>query len=116
MEKAALAAAMEPGARTAQLAASSGAVMAEVVTTAEGRGYFMAGAMPRLPAGRTYQLWARMGEEPGSATVSVGVLGRRPGVMAFNTDEHVMGFSVTEEDAPGVNRSVRPTMIEGWLA
>lgn len=116
MEKAALAAAMEPGARTARLAASSGSVMAEVVTTTDGRGYFVADHMPSLPAGRTYQLWALMGEDPGSAVVSVGVLGRSPGVMAFNADATVMGFAVTEEDAPGVNRSIQSAMIEGWLA
>lgn len=116
MEKAALAASMERGARTAGLTASSGSVMAKVVTTADGRGYFMADAMPPLPAGRTYQLWALMGEEPGSAVVSVGVLGRSPTVVAFNADAKVMGFAVTEEDAPGVTRTDRPVVMEGWLA
>lgn len=116
MERAALSAAMAPDSRTAALASSDGAVLAEVVTTADGRGYFMTDALPRLPDGRTYQLWALMGEEPGSPVVSVGVMGRNPTVMAFNSDAGVMGFVVTEEDAPGVARSTHPPMLQGRLA
>jgi hypothetical protein len=116
MEQAALAAAMEPGARSTRLEAATGAVLAKVVTTADGRGYFMADEMPSLPAGRTYQLWALMGEDLDSAVVSVGVLGRDPTVMAFNADPGVQGFVVTEEDAPGVAESTQPAMAEGWLA
>lgn len=116
MERAAFAATMEPDARTAELAAADGHMMAKVVVTADGHGYFMADAMPALPAGRTYQLWAVMGDEPGSAVVSAGVMGREPGVMAFTTDAGVMQFVVTEEQSPGVARSVQPAMLSGSLA
>jgi len=116
MERAALSATMEPGARTAALSASDGAVVAKVVTTPDGRGYFMADAMPRLPDGRTYQLWALMGDGAGSPVVSVGVMGRKPSVMAFTADAGVTGFVVTEENAPGVARSTEPAMLQGRLA
>jgi hypothetical protein len=116
MERAALSATMEPGARTAALSASDGAVVAKVVTTPDGRGYFMADAMPRLPDGRTYQLWAQMGDGAGSPVVSVGVMGREPSVMAFTADAGVTGFVVTEEDVPGVARSTQPAMLQGRLA
>ncbi|MBM3660200.1 MAG: hypothetical protein FJW95_11975 [Actinobacteria bacterium] len=116
MERAALAATMEPGSRTAELAAGDGAMMAKVVVSPEGRGYFMTDAMPELPRGRTYQLWAVMGDAPGSAIVSAGVMGREPGVMAFTTDAGVTRFVVTEEEAPGVARSVQPALISGTLA
>jgi len=116
MERAALAATMEPGARTAELAAADGEMMAKVVVTPDGRGYFMTDAMPELPRGLTYQLWAVMGDEPGSAIVSAGVMGREPTVMAFTTDAGVTQFVVTEEKSPGVARSVQPAMASGALA
>ena len=116
MERAALAATMEPDARTAELAAADGHMMAKVVVTADGHGYFMTDAMPELPAGRTYQLWAVMGDTPGAAVVSAGVMGRDPHVMAFATDAGVTQFLVTEEQSPGVARSVQPAMLVGTLA
>lgn len=116
MEEAAFAAAVQPGARAAEMESSSGAVGAKVVATADGHGYLMVDHLPRLPAGRTYQLWALMGEEPGSAVVSVGVLGRAPAVVAFTTDPEVMGFAITEEAAPGATTRSQPMMLEGWLA
>ena len=57
-----------------------------------------------------------MGNDPGSAVVSAGVMGREPDVMAFTTDTGVTRFVVTEERAPGVARSVQPSMLEGTLA
>jgi hypothetical protein len=91
-------------------------MMAKVVLTTDGHGYFMSDAMPELPRGRTYQLWAVMGDEPGSAVVSAGVMGRAPAVMAFTTDAGVTQFIVTEERAPGVERSDRPAMLIGEIA
>jgi hypothetical protein len=116
MRRAALAAAMEPGARAAELATIDGTVMAKVVATVDGRGYFMAKKMAALPRGRTYQLWAVMGERPGSPVVSVGVLGRSPTVTGFNADPSVSSFAVTREDAPGVATSSQAAMVTGRLA
>jgi hypothetical protein len=117
MERAALAATMQPGARMAELAASDAdPMMAKVVVTPDGHGYLMSDGLPRLAAGRTYQLWAVMGDAPGSAVVSAGVMGAKPGVMAFTTDAGVTGFVVTEEPSPGVVRSTQPPMLQGRLA
>ena len=117
MERAALAATMQPGARTAELAASdTDPMMAKVVVTPDGHGYLMSDGLPALASGRTYQLWAVMGDAPGSAVVSAGVMGAKPGVMAFTTDAGVTGFVVTEEPSPGVVRSTQPPMLQGRLA
>jgi hypothetical protein len=116
MERAAAAAAMEPGARFAQLTSSTGTVMASIVTTADGRGYLVVDQLPRLPEGQTYQLWALMPDGMDPTMVSVGVLGRDPDVSAFTTDAQVMGYGLTMEDSPGVMVTDQPMVFEGRLA
>jgi anti-sigma factor RsiW len=116
MERAAAAAAMEPGARVAELASDDGTVMASIVTTADGRGYVMVDKLPKLRAGQTYQLWALMPDGMKPTMVSVGVLGRNPSVSAFTSDTKVMGYGLTMEDSPGVMVTDQPMMIEGRLA
>ncbi len=117
MERAALVATMQPGARTAELAVSDAdPMMAKVVVTPDGHGYLMSDGLPTLASGRIYQLWAVMGDGPGSAVMSAGVMGATPGVMAFTTDAGVTGFLVTEERSPGVARTNRPPVLQGHLA
>ena len=116
MERAAAAAAMEPGARVAELTSDSGTVMASVVTTLDGRGYVVVDHLPRLPDGQTYQLWALMPDGMQPTMVSVGVLGRNPSVSAFTTDTEVMGYGLTMEDSPGVMVTDQPMTFEGRLA
>jgi len=116
MTSAAKDAAMEPGARVAQLTSDDGTVMANIVTTADGRGYVMVDKLPKLRAGQTYQLWALMPEGMKPRMVSVGVLGRKPSVSAFTTDTKVMGYGLTTEDSPGVMVTDQPMMVEGMLA
>jgi hypothetical protein len=115
MERAAEAAAMEPGARVARLTSSSGTVMAKVVTTVDGRGYLVVQNLPELDEGQTYQLWALMPDGMEPTMVSVGVLGRNPTVSAFTTDTKVMGYGLTMEDSPGVMVTDQPMMFEGRL-
>jgi anti-sigma-K factor RskA len=115
MEEVATTAAMEPGARTAHLVSDNGDVMANVVTTADGRGYLVVKKLPKLPEGQTYQLWALMPDGMTPTMVSVGVLGRSPTVSAFTTDTKVMGYGLTMEDAPGVMVTDQPMMFEGRL-
>ena len=116
MERAAAAAAMEPGARVAQLTSDGGALMASVVTTADGRGYVVVKDLPKLPEGQTYQLWALMPDGMQPTMVSVGVLGRQPSVSAFTTDTKVTGYGLTSEDSPGVMVTDQPMTFEGRLA
>jgi anti-sigma-K factor RskA len=116
MERAASAAAMEPGSRVAQLVADDGKVMANIVTTDDGRGYLVVERLPRLPEGQTYQLWALMPDGMEPTMVSVGVLGRAPAVSAFTADTKVTGYGLTMEDAPGVMVTDHPMVFEGRLA
>jgi len=115
MARAALAATMEPDTRTADLMTADGHRMAFVVVTAGGRGYFMSSALPELPRGRTYQLWAVMGDGLSTPVVPAAVMGRDPHVMAFTNDPGVTRFVVTEEPAPGVVHTSQPPMLEGTL-
>jgi hypothetical protein len=116
MEQAAAIARMTDGSRTAELVASDGTMMAEIVVTADGRGFVSPSELPTLPAGRTYQLWAMSDDWPETPAVSVGVLGRDPSVFAFQADGGVAGFAITEERAPGVERTRQAEKFEGWLA
>jgi anti-sigma-K factor RskA len=116
MQRAANAAAMEPGARVAELTSERGTVMASVVTTVDGRGYVVVDNLPKLPPGQTYQLWALMPDGMQPTMVSVGVLGRSPTVSAFTTDTKVMGYGLTTEDSPGVMVTDQPMMVQGRLA
>ena len=116
MREAAFDAAMEPDSRVAALAATNGTVKAKVVTTTDGRGYFMRDQLPALAAGRTYQLWALMDNATNPTMISVGVLGRNPTVSAFTAAGEVMGYAVTEEASPGVGSSTQPMMLKGMFS
>ena len=74
---AALASAAESasGARKAKLVDGGGNVLATAVVLPDGTGY-LTSQLPRLPAGRTYQLWGVDNRN----TISLGVMGRDPDV------------------------------------
>jgi anti-sigma-K factor RskA len=74
------------------------------------RAWLLAGALDELPDGRTYQLWGLAGDE----LVSVAVLGRDPGTMAFDADGYAL-LAITEEDAPGVVQSANDPVAAGEL-
>jgi anti-sigma-K factor RskA len=79
---------------------------AEVVMLPDGTGYLMAKELPTLSDGSTYQLWAEVPTESGARMVSLGILGRTPGISAFRLAATPMMFEVTSErdagsDAPG---------------
>ncbi len=61
-------------------------------------GYLHAGGLPELDEGRTYQLWADLGER----RISLGVLGSRPKVATFEIAGEVLGLAITEEQGAGV--------------
>src|SRR5205814_1949498 len=64
----------------------------------DGSGFVMAGSMPALPEGRTYQLWALKADD---TKISLGVLGPRPGVTAFKMVGDVIGFAISDEAGSG---------------
>ena len=86
-----------PGARQAKLVDPDGAVLANAVVLPDGRGY-LTSELPKLPAGRTYQLWGVDSRN----TISLGVMGRSPTVIAFHASGHPAALAVTEERAGGV--------------
>jgi anti-sigma-K factor RskA len=91
----------EAGARTATLVDADGNALATAVVLPDGRGY-LESSLPSLPHGRTYQLWS----VGGAQTVSLGVLGRDPGVVAFAAAPGTTSLAVSDETAGGV---VAPT-------
>ena len=91
------AAATAPGARHVALADQDGNTRATAVVTRDGTGYLTSN-LPPAPAGHTYQLWgiSRAG------TISLGVLGRDPGTVAFKAAVPTTSLAITTEVAGGV--------------
>lgn len=98
----------EPDAELVQLQSPDGVHEARVVMS-DGTGYLHAAALPELPEGRTYQLWADMGEN----RISLGILGSRPEVASFAMDREVLGLAITEEIASGVVVSEQAPLVYG---
>ena len=74
------------------------------------------GGLPTLDADATYQLWAKVGDGNAAHMVSLGVLGRDPGITAFNLAATPTMFEVTAEptagsDAPGTNVVLRGAVV-----
>jgi hypothetical protein len=90
-------AATAPGSRHVTLADGSGNALATAVVTTDGSGY-LTSELPPAPAGHTYQLWGitRTG------TISLGVLGRDPGTIAFKAAVPTTSLAITTEVAGGV--------------
>ncbi len=90
-------AATAPGARHATLTSSDGTALATAIMTTDGSGY-LTSELPPAPAGHTYQLWGitRTG------TISLGVLGRDPGTVAFQAAGPTTSLAITTEVVGGV--------------
>jgi hypothetical protein len=86
-----------PGARHAVLTDSAGRTLATAVVLRDGTGY-LTSALPHLPAGRTYQLWGITKKD----TISLGVLGPKPSVVAFKAAAPTKRLAITTERAGGV--------------
>jgi len=90
-------AAETPGARHAALTDPGGTTLATAVVTPDGTGY-LTSKLPPVAPGRTYQLWgvSRAG------TISLGVLGRAPKIIAFKAAAPTQRLAITTEAAGGV--------------
>lgn len=113
VRRAASAAMADPGARIVRLVGAASAGSAEVVTMPDGGGFLMGHEVPRLPEGRTYQLWAMSGDHDAPTLVSTAILGRTLRVLAFHAPQSVLGFVITDEAAPGSVRSVEEPVLAG---
>jgi anti-sigma factor RsiW len=102
------AALLDPRAHQVTLMASaSGAARAGravvLVLLPDGSAFALNTGLPRLEAGRTYQLWGAVGNR----LVSLGLLGSQPQDVAFRVDPGatIRSFAVTAEVAGGVVQS-----------
>ena len=94
--------AKNPGGRTVALAAPSGAVLARAIVGSDGSGRLLNDHLGALPANRTYQLWALMGDKQHPTVVSAGVLGNDPERVNFKVAGPLVGLALTVEQAGGV--------------
>ncbi len=110
LERAYQAAEATPGSDLVQLTSFDGQVAHAVITT-DGLGYLRASSLPRLPEGRTYQLWGDAGDQ----RISLGPLGPDPEVATFEVSARYVGLAITEESEPGVIVSEQPVLAYGSL-
>lgn len=101
IERSAQQALADPSSELVDLSGGDLKVNVRAAVTADGTGYLFAEDLPELPDDQTYQLWAARDDN----VVSVGVLGNRPRVSAFQTATDAKALAITVEDAGGVVRS-----------
>jgi len=100
----------DPSAARTQLVSPDGAVTVAAVLLPNGMGYLMAQDMPSLDRDLTYQLWG----QTGSGLISLGLLGADPNeIVAFQAADDVQALAITEEQAPGVERSTNTPALAG---
>jgi hypothetical protein len=113
MEQQAMAARGSADAHVIALDAMEGDGGAEVVMLPDGTGYLMGHELPALDADRSYQLWAKVGEGNAAQIVSLGVLGRAPGITPFRLAATPTMFEVTTEPATGSARPGAGVVLRG---
>jgi hypothetical protein len=89
---------------------------AEVVMLPDGTGYLMGHGLPELDADRSYQLWAKVGHGNAARMVSLGVLGRAPGITPFRLSATPTMFEVTTEPATGSAEPGAGVVLRGEVA
>jgi hypothetical protein len=97
--------------RLTSLSSSSSTDTVTVVLTKSGTGFVEASRLTSLPADKTYQLWAVIGDQ----TISLGLLGSSPSVVPFSVagNSTVSAFAITAERAGGVVHSVNQPVVAG---
>jgi len=88
----------------------------EVVMMPDGTGYLMGHQLPALGTDGTYQLWARVGDGDAARMVSLGVLGREPGISPFRLATTPSMFEVTAEPASGSDSPGANVVLRGEVA
>ena len=102
----------DPHAQRVSMQSPDGRRSADIALTSDGTGFLVADDLPGLPADRTYQLWALAGGQ----TISAGVLGPRPHVVAFRyVPSGLAGFAITNEQAGGVSGTQRSPVVQGTV-
>jgi anti-sigma-K factor RskA len=106
------AAASTPGAQHAVLRDDDGNVLARAVLLSDGTGFVTSTGLPALGDDRTYQLWA----VDDRGTISLGVMGSEPEVVAFHAGDETTALAITNERAGGVAQSAEVPTAVGELA
>jgi len=88
----------------------------EVVMLSDGTGYLMNHDLASLAPDSTYQLWAMVGDGATARMVSLGVLGRDPGITPFRLAAEPTMFEVTKEPANGSDAPGRAVILRGEVA
>ncbi len=105
----------DPSAVRTAMTSTDGTVEARIVYLPDGDGFLLEDDLRALPADRTYQLWAFMGDAQPARAISAGVLGPDPGVTAFRVQGPVVAFAITDEQAPGVASTTNPPVVQGTV-
>ena len=92
------AAASAPGARHADLRDPDGNTVARAVVLRDGTGYLTSTKLQALDEDQTYQLWG-VGDH---GTISLGVIGSDPKVVAFQAGSTPTALAITSERSGGV--------------
>ena len=100
----------EPASRPLELRSADGRLAVGGAVTQEGVGYMRLSELPPLESDRTYQLWGAAG----GRLVSLGVLGRDPGVISFPADPY-SSFAITAEPGPGAVAPTGPPVASGGV-
>ena len=106
--------AVSNGAARVPLQAAGGrGIAAEIALQSDGTGYLRNDKLARLPAGKTYQLWAITGTAKEQRVISAGVLGGELRAAAFHVAARPTAFAITVEDSPGVVASKQTPAASG---
>jgi anti-sigma-K factor RskA len=110
---AARAAAADPHSAFYVLTSSDGHIAVPGVLEPGGAGFLLrATALPGLAGGRTYQLWAIIGQQ----RISLGLLGAAPDVVAFHVaSPDVSALAVTAEQAGGAVQPTASPVVAGTV-
>lgn len=111
LDQAAAAAAFAPDANKVRLQSDDGSHFVDAVVLSNGHGYLIAGTLPVLDAGHTYQLWGVMGAQ----VVSLGVLGADANVAPFKAVGPLSALAITVEQTGGVVASTHTPVVQGFL-
>lgn len=109
MDQVAEAALLHPNSRKVDLRSGDGSQWATAVVLPNGQGYVVRDQLAKLPDDRTYQLWGSIGGE----TVSLGLLGNDPEVVAFTVAPDTLLLALTNEPAGGVVKTAKPPVATG---
>jgi hypothetical protein len=116
MEEQAMAARASSDAHVIPLDSMRGGGGGEVVMLPDGTGYLMGHELPELGGGRTYQLWAKVGEGDAARMVSLGVLGSTPAISPFRLTATPTMFEVTAEAGSGSSTPGGSVVLRGDVA